>query len=679
MSQASSDDFRRAELKHALAAAVHALNRQDFGRAKAIIEEVRRHFPRHPDALHLAGHIQLVEGKPDDAIGLIRQAIRKAPKVGLYHYNLGMAYFMKRELEKARDAFQATIRLDPRSRDAIDNLAIVQHELKRLREAEVLFEQAVEISPGDPGAWLNLAKIRMELRKPRQVDEAVARAAELADAEDGDFLHEVGKIYYGLSRHDLAERYFRRAIEKTSGEPLLFYALGKVLCDRGEYGDAEEALNKARELGASIPKTALALADLYVTSGEIEKGRRALDEAVEQGGYDPDILLKAAQTLSLIGDFDLQETLLRRVLKKYPKNVAARVYLAFMLKCTLDEAGVALMAKQIDDLAIDAEVRTSMGFALGNHYLSIKEYDKAFRYYERGNRLKGYSWDRMAYRGWVDRTLEIYNRSFFEERADWGLNSRLPVLIVGMPRSGTTLAEQIVSAHSTVRGAGEFGTVTGLSAGPGIQVPRILGEAESILAVDAVDCESMARNHLARLEGQARHGESFVTNKLPHNFQLLGLFALEFPHAPVIHIRRDPRDNLLSIYFQDFAGYHPYAYDLKNLVFQYWEQERLMQHWKSVIPSPVFTLNYEELVGDLEGMINRLAEFLGIEVEESMRKFFEQERQVQTLSNWQVRQKLYTTSVARWKPYEKHLKPLFDALREFKPDDIPDEYGLFEM
>ncbi|BAN70189.1 conserved hypothetical protein [endosymbiont of unidentified scaly snail isolate Monju] len=679
MPQASNGDSRQAELKHALAAAVHALNRQDFGRAKAIIDEVRKHFPSHPDALHLAGYIQLVEGKPDDAIGLIRQAIRKAPKVGLYHYNLGMAYFMKRELEKARDAFQATIRLDPKSRDAIDNLAIVQHELKRLREAEVLFEQAVKISPEDPRAWLNLAKIRMELRKPRQVDEAVARAAELADAEDGDFLHEVGKIYYGLSRHELAERYFRRAIEKTSEDPLLFYALGKVLGERGEYGDAEEALKKARELGASIPKTALALADLYVTSGEIETGRGALDEAVEQGGDDPDILLEAAQTLSLIGDFDLQEALLQRILKKDPENVAARVHLAFVPKRKLDDTGVAFMEKRIDDPAIDAKVRTSMGFALGNHYRNIKEYDKAFRYYKRGNQLKGYSWDRLAYRGWVDRTLKIYSRSFFEERADWGLDSRLPVLIVGMPRSGTTLTEQIVSAHSAVHGAGEFGAVTGLSAGPGLQVPRILDEAESILAVDAVDCEAMARNHLARLEAQARHGESFVTNKLPHNFQLLGLFALEFPCAPVIHIRRDPRDNLLSIYFQDFGGYHPYAYDLKNLAFQYWEQERLMSHWKSLIPNPVFTLDYEKLVTDLEGMIHRLAAFLGITVEDAMKRFYEQERQVQTASKWQVRQKLYSTSIGRWKPYEKHLRPLFEALREFKPDDIPDEYGLFEM
>ena len=657
MPQGSNGGSRQAELKHALAVAVQALNRQDFGRAGAIIEEVRKHFPNHPDALHLAGYIQLVEGKPDDAIGLIRQAIRKAPKVGLYHYNLGMAYFMKRELEKARDAFQATIRLDPKSRDAIDNLAIVQHELKRLREAEVLFEQAVKISPGDPKAWLNLAKIRMELREPRLVNEAVARAAKLADAEDGDFLYEVGKIYYGLSRHEL----------------------GKVLGERGEYGDAEEALKKARELGASIPKTALALADLYVTSGEIEKGRRALGEAVEQGGDDPDILLEAAQTLSFIGDFDLQETLLQRVLKKDPENVAARVHLAFVSKRKLDDAGVAFMEKRIDDPAIDAKVRTSTGFALGHHYRNIKEYDKAFRYYKRGKQLKGYSWDRLAYRGWVDRTLEIYSRSFFEERADWGLDSRLPVLIVGMPRSGTTLTEQIVSAHSAVHGAGEFGAVTGLSVGPELQVPRILDEAESILAVDAVDCEAMARNHLARLEAQVRHGESFVTNKLPHNFQLLGLFALEFPRAPVIHIRRDPRDNLMSIYFQDFGGYHPYAYDLKNLAFQYWEQERLMSHWKSVIPNPVFTLDYEKLVTDLEGMIHRLAAFLGITVEDAMKRFYEQERQVQTASKWQVRQKLYSTSIGRWKPYEKHLRPLFEALREFKPDDIPDEYGLFEM
>ena len=674
-----SADPRMVEAGRALAVAADALNRQDFVQAKGIVTEVLKYVPQHPDALHLAGYIKLAEGQPEEAIKLIRQAIRKAPKVALYHYNLGGAYFMQKDYEKARDAFQAAVRLDPSSRDAIDNLAIVQHELKRLKEAETLFERAVKVSPADPKAWLNLAKIRMELRKPVMVDEAIGKAADLADRADAAFWHEVGKIYYGMNRHVEAERYFRQALELAPEDKHILFALGKVLAERDQYEEARQTFEQARDAGYPQPNIEAALAEVYITSGEVAKGRESLLRLVESAGDDIQLLLQAGQSFSLTGDFDIQEEVLKWVLAIDPVNVGAQMQLAFVPKRKLDEVAVSFMEKHIDDMDIDPKQRTFMGFALGNHFRNVKEYDKAFRYYRQGNRLKGYSWGRAAYRQWVNRTLEIYDHRFFEERGGWGSDARMPILIVGMPRSGTTLSEQIISSHSDVHGAGEFGTVAGLSAGDGIRVPRIADDADSILLVDKSLLHTMATNHLQRLKRQIRHGEQFVTNKLPHNFQQVGLFALEFPDAPVIHIRRDPRDNLLSIYFQDFGGYHPYAYDLKNLAFQYWEQERLMNHWKSVIPNPVFTLNYEELVGDLEGMIQRLADFLGITVEDAMKKFYEQERQVQTASKWQVRQKLYTTSMARWKPYEKQLKPLFDALRKFAPEGYEDEYGLFSM
>jgi len=672
-------DPKMAEASRALAVAADALNRQDFGQAKGIVSEVLRHLPRHPDALHLAGYIKLAEGQYDEAVQLIKQAIRKAPKVALYHYNLGGAYFMHRDFEKARDAFQAAVRLDPQSREAIDNLAITQHELKRLREAEALFERSVKISPKDPKAWLNLAKIRMELRKPRFVEEAIGEAAELADHADATFWHEVGKIYYGMAHHAEAERYFRKALELAPTDKYLLYALGKVLAERDQYEEAKQVFERARDAGYPEASVEAALAEVFITSGEVSRGRESLLRLIEHVEDDVKLLLEAAQSFSLIGDFDIQEEVLDRVLKIDPVNVGAQVQLAFVPKRKLDPEAVAFMESHINDAKVDPAQRTHMGFALGNHFRNIKEYDKAFHYYKKGNQLKGYSWDRAAYRRWVNRTLEIYNEAFFRERAGWSSDSRMPILIVGMPRSGTTLSEQIISSHSGVHGAGEFGTVAGLCAGEGIKVPRIADNADGIFSIDKGLAQKMAANHLKRLQDQTHHGEHFVTNKLPHNFQQVGLFGLLFPQAPVIHIRRDPRDNLLSIYFQDFGGYHPYAYDLKNLAFQYWEQERLMAHWKQVVPNPVFTLNYEELVGDLEGMIQRLADFLGITVEDTMKKFYEQERQVQTASKWQVRQKLYTTSMARWKPYEKHLKPLFDALREFAPEGVPDEYGLFNM
>lgn len=397
---------------------------------------------------------------------------------------------------------------------------------------------------------------------------------------------------------------------------------------------------------------------------------------VDSPQEDLELLLEAANSFSQIGDFDIQERVLEQVLERQPTNVGAQVQMAFVPKRKLDNAAVAFMEKHINDADIDAQARCSMGFALGNHFRNVKSFERAFRYYRKGNKLKGFSWDRATYLAWVNRTMAIYDQAFFAQRAEWGSDSTMPILIAGMPRSGTTLAEQIISSHSAIHGAGELGTVQGLSSTGERRVPPILDDADSILQASAEDVGVWADEYLQRIKAQTRHGERFVTNKLPHNFQQLGLFGLLFPKAPVIHIRRDPRDNLLSIYFQDFGGYHPYAYDLRNLAFQYHQQERLMAHWKSVVPNPVFTLNYEDLVGDLEGMISRIAGFIGIEIEDAMREFYRQEREVKTASKWQVRQKLYNTSVARWKPYEKDLRPLFAALREYAPKEgWDDEYG----
>jgi hypothetical protein len=243
------------------------------------------------------------------------------------------------------------------------------------------------------------------------------------------------------------------------------------------------------------------------------------------------------------------------------------------------------------------------------------------------------------------------------QRASWGSRSRLPVLIVGLPRSGTTLTEQILSSHPAVYGAGEYGTVSGLA-----DLPDFLLDPEATAGLQADEIGRHAATYLDRMQSLASQGESFVTNKLPHNFQQMGVFGLLFPEAPIVHIQRDPRDNLLSIYFQDFAGFHDYAYDLRSLGHYYALYKRLTDHWLRVIPNPVFSLQYEELVGDLPGKTRELADFVGLDWDERMLRFHEQEREVRTASKWQVRQPLYTTSVARWKPYEKQLKPLFDLL-----------------
>ena len=373
-------------------------------------------------------------------------------------------------------------------------------------------------------------------------------------------------------------------------------------------------------------------------------------------------IARIAGQYTLIGDFESQERCLREILEIDPENVAAFAELAFAPGRRLGADDAQRLRAHADDPKLDVDTRIQIGFALGNYYRYEKRFDESFTYYRLGNRLKGYHFDRQAFDQWIGRMEKQFSTDYFAERRAWGSDSTMPVLIVGMPRSGTTLTEQILSSHSAVYGAGEYGTVASLADVEGLPTPDFRDHPELVPSLDREAVAAHAAAYLGKMQALATRGEAFVTNKLPHNFIQLGLFGLLFPRAPVVHVTRDPRDNLLSIYFQNFAATHDYAYDLKTLGHYYRQYERLMRHWLAVIPNPVMTVKYEDLVADLPGKSRELAGFIGVPWEETMLNFHEQERLVQTASKWQVRQKLYSSSVARWKPYEKHLKPMLDAL-----------------
>ena len=559
-------------------------------------------------------------------------------------------------------SFRQAVRLEPKFADAFTNLAIVFSKKKQHQEANAAFSAAARLKPDDLQAHLNLAICNMELREPDEVIAAITRVESIAGQPEPGLLHEIGNIYRGLGRHLVAEEYYRRALEKKPDAAEIWFALGDVLAQAGDHDRALEALEKSLALGYPASPVKHRMARAMSSRGDIARAGELLAEAYEAAGDDISYLTRIADEYTLIGDFPAQEKCLTRVLEIEPDNVTAFAGLAFAPGRRLTEAEAVRLRKMANDNAVDPETRTGIGFALGNYYRYAKKYDDSFRYYRLGNRLKGYSFDRAGYMRWVARMEKVFTRNFFEERATWGSRSRMPVLVVGMPRSGTTLTEQILSAHPAIFGAGEHGTVAGLSDVKGLPVPDFCADPELAGSLTEEAVAQHAESYLTKMQALAEHGERIVTNKLPHNFQHLGLFGMLFPEAPVIHIKRDPRDNLLSIYFQNFAGFHDYAYDLKALGHYYRLYERLMDHWLQVIPNPVYSLQYEELVADLPAKAREMADFVGVEWDECMLRYYDNERKVQTASKWQVRQPLYTSSVARWKPYERHLKPMFDAL-----------------
>jgi Sulfotransferase family len=294
--------------------------------------------------------------------------------------------------------------------------------------------------------------------------------------------------------------------------------------------------------------------------------------------------------------------------------------------------------------------------------------DEAFEQFKQGNALRrsllqqsGAAFDAAAHSRRIDRTIFFFSPDFLQRNQEFGLPTDVPVFIVGMPRSGSTLVEQILSQHSQVHGAGELKDVHRLVA----NLPARLGSTaeypECLAELDATTARELAEAHLQRLTRRSG-AAARVTDKMLDNFLHLGLLATLFPRARVIHCRRDPRDVCLSCYFNYFNGL-PFTWDLDDLGRYYRDYERLMAHWGAVLALPILDVAYEDLVADLESQCRRLVDFCGLAWEEQCLRYNENRRVVQTMSKLQVRQPIYTSSVGRWRHYAAQLEPLLQALQ----------------
>jgi hypothetical protein len=282
------------------------------------------------------------------------------------------------------------------------------------------------------------------------------------------------------------------------------------------------------------------------------------------------------------------------------------------------------------------------------------DYDGAFENWQAGNTLKNsmLGWEDAGREDHAGRILATFDKDLLVRHAGHGVSSDAPIFVLGMPRSGTTLVEQILVSHSEVDAGGELPALLRLA--KDIGYPEKLGELNSEALAELGE----------RYLNDARPGDRpRFTDKMPGNFLRIGLIRLILPNARIIHCRRDPVDTCLSCYRTNFrGGSQGYSYDLGNLGLEYRRYQRVMDHWMALMPDAIHELRYEDLIADKDGEIRRLLNFCGLDFEEACLKFHETDRPVETASAGQVRQEIYGTSVQRWKKYEKHLQPLLEAL-----------------
>ncbi|MFQ5471154.1 MAG: sulfotransferase, partial [Gammaproteobacteria bacterium] len=408
---------------------------------------------------------------------------------------------------------------------------------------------------------------------------------------------------------------------------------GNALVLTGSYNEAREIFLRALKLNSNCYRAVKGLANVYNRQGDYEKAYEVLKPFIAADDVDPGIALAFA---TICHGVDL-----------------------------CDEA-IAMMEKILDKRqnSLDKTREMYLCFRLGKLYDRKQVYDRAFSYYLRANSLKDAVFNMDEFSAYLDQLRHIYDKSLMQS-APHACNEEAGrlIFIVGMPRSGTTLVEQILAAHPQVNAGGELPYMNDITAGSLLQQKTDSRQPYPLCVVnlDQVNADQLAGYYI----DQIRHllcDNHYVTDKFPHNFLNLGLIKLLFPEARIIHCMRNAMDTCLSCFFQEFRKGHYYAYDLETLAAYYREYQKLMSHWKEQLNIEMLDMPYEELVRDQEKYSHMLLDFCGLPWDERCMLFFRSKRHISTISYDQVRQPIYTSSVARWKHYEPYIDSLVQAL-----------------
>jgi tetratricopeptide (TPR) repeat protein len=526
------------------------------------------------------------------------------------------------------------------------------------KHLRVLPQRALKPSPGIESESQAIRMAQMYQKQGRRQEaEQICLAVLKRNPESFDALYVAGTLALDVKDNDLAIQFLSRAVLANPKQ-----AFGHlILAEAYEKSDTpQKAMEHFQQAAALKPGMVAALCGIgrrYVRSGHAEIGLPFFEKASRIDRNHPGVVLGMAEALSGLGRMvEATEYLEAAIRQRNNQGWAwAWATLAMTRKFSGEPAELKLLRDELADPALEPKVAYWLHYAAGKILNDLKRYDEAMSHFEQGNATMAHDFDLEAYRKWVDSMIEWFSPEFLNEHAGIGNKSDIPVFIVGMPRSGTTLTEQICASHPSVYGAGELTDLNQLTR------PMVLTGQALVSGVNSKNLSNLAAEYLSRLKSHSSDALRIV-DKLPHNFELIGIIALLFPNARIIHCRRDAIDNCLSCYMTDISTRHAYTADLQSLGLYYREYDRLMKHWNAVLPGRIHECKYENMVAEPEKETRRLIEYLGLPWDDVCLRFFDQERTVNTPSMLQVRQPIYKSSVKRWKNYGDAVQPLIDSL-----------------
>ncbi|MET0335161.1 MAG: sulfotransferase [Rhizobacter sp.] len=569
-------------------------------------------------------------------------------------------------LQAALDHCQQHLRWHPEDADAHRHLSQLLATAGQPLHAQRAAMRACELAPDDARSWSDLGRVHS---LAHQLDEALQCFTEAVEIDPryADGWHNLGLALSRLQRQEPACTALRNALLIDDTRAATWVALGELLVHAGQLDDATHCFERA---AAHDPTLALArsrLAEQCLEHGQVERAQALFRQSLVSDPKHLEGWLGLARTLEDLGEADEARQACRQALHLRPGNAHALGQYIALLRGRDDvddgeaQHRLADARAALDHPATPDEGVARVGYGLAKFHDKRGEPAAAAHAARQANaarrRLHGVL-DRSALAARVDTLIATCTREFFAQRRGFGLGADQPVFIVGLPRSGTTLTEQILSAHPQLHGAGELPALARLA----VQVAGSTDEAaHAATRLDLGTSRATAGTYLHRLRNGAPKGRLRISDKSPLNFFHLGFAALLFPNARVVHCHRSLPDTALSIWMENFNEEQHYATDFGDLAFFAAQYQRLMAHWREVLPLQMLELRYEDMVADSDTQSRRLIDFAGVAWHERCLQFHTVERAVQTPSRWQVREPIYARSVGRWQAYAEHLPELVQA------------------
>lgn len=583
-----------------------------------------------PQAWLLLASIFGQTGRFRDVATAAKKAIAINPDQPMAYSLLGSANVYLGKLDDAIDALETANSLIPGDPGILSNLGNAYYAAEKVSDAERCYQHALSVDSSYPHSNFGMGNCCLAQSLWKEAIEYYQKAYG-AMSDNYDVNMSLGKAYMNLASVDEAYECIERATRLTDSPSMAYYELGHIAQLRGDLDKANELIEKSLKHNATNTPALAERAEINYKLGHYELAHEQIKNLLSKGEPSPAVIISWGKLCQKFGECNE----------------------------VIDSANTILKEK-----TLTKSDGVSLNYILGLLYDKQNQFDNAFEHYQNANSIFPPQYDRVRSVGMVDSLINDFSADTLESMPRSACEDKRPVFIVGMPRSGSSLVEQILSSHPMVYGAGELNDIKNLAST--LFTTSHQHKNKIFSNVQTGKLIELADRYLSSVEKVC--GDALrVTDKMPSNFLWLGFIMQLFPDARIIHCIRDPRDTCLSCYFQPFVRSHDYANDLGDLAFYYRQYERLMHHWQQNIDLPILSVYYSDLIADAEAVARQMIGFIGLDWDDNCLNYHKSDRITATASWDQVRQPIYTKSLGRWKHYRKHIAPLLD---EFGSEDI---------